>query len=64
VTADVELDEFIGVVRQLQPIGGHAGPQDTRRSGGEWTDARYSTVTVFARFRGWSTFSPRARAMW
>src|SRR6202000_2605918 len=23
----------------------------------------YSTVTVFARFRGWSTLSPRARAM-
>ena len=23
----------------------------------------YSTVTVFARFRGWSTFSPRSRAM-
>ena len=23
----------------------------------------YSTVTVFARFRGWSTFRPRMRAM-
>ena len=23
----------------------------------------YSTVTVFARFRGWSTFMPRSRAM-
>ena len=25
--------------------------------------AAYSTVTVLARLRGWSTFSPRARAM-
>jgi hypothetical protein len=24
---------------------------------------RYSTVTVFARFRGWSTFRPRRRAI-
>ena len=24
---------------------------------------RYSTVTVFARLRGWSTFNPRVRAM-
>jgi len=24
---------------------------------------RYSTVTDFARFRGWSTFSPRFAAM-
>ncbi len=25
--------------------------------------APYSTVTVFARLRGWSTFSPRRRAI-
>jgi hypothetical protein len=25
---------------------------------------RYSTVTVFARLRGWSTFRSRRRAMW
>ena len=24
----------------------------------------YSTVTVFARFRGWSTLRPRRRAVW
>ena len=24
----------------------------------------YSTVTLFARFRGWSTLTPRATAMW
>src|SRR5205085_11201970 len=27
-------------------------------------DRRHSTVTVFARLRGWSMFSPRRRAMW
>lgn len=26
--------------------------------------AVYSTVTVLARLRGWSTLSPRLRAMW
>ena len=28
------------------------------------TTCSYSTVTVFARFRGWSMFSPRRRAIW
>jgi glycogen debranching enzyme len=32
-------------------------------SGSTRRDERYSTVTVFARFRGWSTFSPRSRAV-
>lgn len=27
-------------------------------------DGAYSTVTVFARFRGWSTLRPRFVAMW
>ena len=35
----------------------------TRRSRPEPPVASYSTVTVFARFRGWSTFRPRSRAM-
>ena len=37
-----------------------------RPRGRSWRRARerrYSTVTVFARFRGWSTFRPRRRAM-
>ncbi len=28
-----------------------------------WSARRYSTVTVLARFRGWSTFRPRSRAI-
>ena len=32
-------------------------------SGAERRCCRYSTVTVLARLRGWSTFSPRSRAI-
>ena len=35
------------------------GPTEDKPQGGY----RYSTVTVLARFRGWSTFNPFARAM-
>jgi hypothetical protein len=34
-----------------------------RSDAGERTLDVYSTVTVFARLRGWSTFSPRRRAI-
>jgi hypothetical protein len=35
-------------------------PLSVSRSAGR----RYSTVTVLARFRGWSTSQPRRTAMW
>ena len=46
-----------GVGKRLEPGGKGHGPMLARAV------ARYSTVTVFARLRGWSTFRPRWRAM-
>ena len=40
----------------------HLGRRLTRLRSGRV--APYSTVTVLARFRGWSTFSPLMPAMW
>ena len=46
---------------------------ESAEAGGRWIHrrildvprlSRHSTVTVLARLRGWSTFSPRRRAMW
>jgi hypothetical protein len=36
---------------------------DTRRRQRSRQAQRYSTVTVLARLRGWSTFKPRLRAI-
>ena len=53
----------LGVGQRRQPVGKRS------RSDARWSaiardaPARYSTVTVFARLRGWSTFSPRRRAI-
>ena len=38
-----------------------ACPGESREKPGR---PRYSTVTLFARFRGWSTLQPRSTAMW
>jgi hypothetical protein len=43
-----------------RPRGGRAEPP---RCEPPPPGARYSTVTVLARLRGWSTLSPRRRAM-
>ena len=43
-------------------VSASAAAQDERGQHGK-QPARYSTVTVFARLRGWSTFRPRRRAI-
>ena len=44
--------------RALEPLDVEEVDADAAHGGGS-----YSTVTVLARLRGWSTFSPRSRAM-
>ena len=41
----------------------HLGPLRREGSVSSLVWGSYSTVTVFARFRGWSTFMPRSRAI-
>ena len=52
-----------------RPPGGMCGkpippPGGPSRSSRARSVKPYSTVTVLARFRGWSTFSPLMPAMW
>jgi hypothetical protein len=56
----IETVEIGGEARQVDPV--RCREEAVDRVVGD-RDARYSTVTVFARLRGWSTFRPRARAM-
>jgi hypothetical protein len=51
----------MGKCRQNGP---EAGGLDTAVAVYAAPSEPYSTVTVFARLRGWSTFSPRVRATW
>jgi len=46
-------DQPARILKIISPAGLSASPRGSRG---------YSTVTVFARLRGWSTFSPRLRA--
>src|SRR5439155_16121483 len=47
------------------PAPAATGSEERRaRSDRERRAADHSTVTVFARLRGWSTFRPRRRATW
>ncbi len=48
---------MVGPTAALGPALGSPGAD------GSHAPSRYSTVTVFARLRGWSTFSPRRRAI-
>ncbi len=58
-------------MRSGRDSGGNATGRDPERSRpvkipattAGCSDPRYSTVTDFARFRGWSTFVPRFTAM-
>ncbi len=45
----------------LEALGDRAA--DAARRAGDERDRNYSTVTVFARLRGWSTFRPLSRAI-
>ena len=60
----------LGVGQRRQPVGQRVHDSDARWSRAAALAARrrepaggYSTVTVLARLRGWSTFSPRLRAI-
>ena len=50
--------------RRLDHVDAEAEEEAGRRDRGKPSSRPYSTVTVFARFRGWSTFRPLSRAMW
>ena len=52
------------ILSATRSSGGTTSCASVLSSNAQIRDARaYSTVTVFARFRGWSTFSPRRRAI-
>ncbi len=57
----VDLDDVDPELRR--PLGDHARRHDGI-GGRARARHRYSTVTDFARFRGWSTSVPRATAVW
>lgn len=64
VMAGVTAAEW--AARQPKQPGARRGATtggDVRSAAGRRLPSGYSTVTVFARLRGWSTFSPRVRAM-
>jgi hypothetical protein len=69
VRGHVRLVPAIGRDHAVIGLGGGVDDREDRLAfvvpaGTDVSHAGYSTVTVFARFRGWSTFRPRARAMW
>ncbi len=54
--------EDSGLQRRQPPAGEPPSPSDGKPAG-NFNYKRYSTVTLFARLRGWSTSQPRATAM-
>src|SRR5947207_2937672 len=59
VDAGLHVDAWLSLHQRLS-----AYPQRDRTSECETMMFVYSTVTDFARFRGWSTSHPRRTAMW
>jgi hypothetical protein len=58
-------DGTAGALERLRPWSGLRSPVAERVTPeGSPARERHSTVTLFARFRGWSTLHPRSTAMW
>ena len=69
VVVPSHLDETMHPGEQQEPgadLAGHPPVHGHSRAGDaleDYAQTRYSTVTDFARFLGWSTFAPRLTAM-